>query len=257
MNPRRNRRLVLAATIYILIALPCFLLARNLRQAYLDRALIAAIKATNASEVGRLLASGANPDTRDTPKRRLSIVQILKDAIRPLPPDKSPTALIVALQQSEQGETVVTNTIVQSLLSRGAAVNARDAMGNVALYYAINRRQTEIVNAIIAANADVNVKCQQGWTPLILDSLGGGLFTRSLISAGADVNAKDDLNKMTPLMNCAMIGEDDSAKVLISAGADVNAKDTDGNTALYFAIHSRRSRKTNVVAILKAAGAKE
>jgi ankyrin repeat protein len=43
------------------------------------------------------------------------------------------------------------------------------------------------------------------------------------------------------------------ARVLIAAGADVNAKNNFGETALYLA---RKEENTEVVAVLKRAGAK-
>lgn len=61
---------------------------------------------------------------------------------------------------------------------------------------------------------------------------------KSLIAAGADVNARNEDSK-TVLMQVASFASDmncvDVLRALTDAGADVNAKDRDGNTALWCA----------------------
>ena len=57
---------------------------------------------------------------------------------------------------------------------------------------------------------------------------------KTLISKGANVNAKDYSNGMTALMWAIEKGHLDTAKLLISKGADINAKDNVGGTALMF-----------------------
>ena len=73
------------------------------------------------------------------------------------------------------------------------------------------------------------VKFPVGWG-------AGDLATvKSLIAAGADVNCKDALYHMTPLIAGAMRRNGDCVNALIAAGADVNAKDGTGQTALIWA----------------------
>lgn len=69
--------------------------------------------------------------------------------------------------------------------------------------------------------------------------------TRSALSAGANVNARDKFGK-TALM-CAHTAE--QTKLLIAAGADVNAKTSDGGTALMYANTAEQTK------LLIAAGA--
>ncbi|MBR4985307.1 MAG: ankyrin repeat domain-containing protein [Proteobacteria bacterium] len=73
---------------------------------------------------------------------------------------------------------------------------------------------------------------------------------KSLIEAGADINAKDD-NGKTPLHWCVSLrsSNDDIAKLLIGAGADVNAKDNKGRTPLHWC------RKADIVKVLIGVGA--
>ncbi|MHC4463638.1 MAG: ankyrin repeat domain-containing protein [Planctomycetota bacterium] len=57
---------------------------------------------------------------------------------------------------------------------------------------------------------------------------------RSLLSKGADVNARDE-DDWAPLHYAAHYGQKEAAKVLISKAADVNAKNESGKTPLHVA----------------------
>ncbi|OQB09306.1 MAG: Ankyrin repeats (3 copies) [Parcubacteria group bacterium ADurb.Bin216] len=164
---------------------------------------------------------------------------------------------------------------VKKLIGRGADVNGKDSWGNTALLEASLAGNLEMVKALIAAGADVNIKAPVGNTPLSLASVRGDIqIVKALIAAGADVrgggtlfgvsdidvvkiliaegveiDAKDQ-NGFTALM-WASAGRLDIVKELIAAGADVNVKTKNGVTALM------RAHKTDIIAELKKAGAKE
>lgn len=54
---------------------------------------------------------------------------------------------------------------------------------------------------------------------------------KSLLNAGADVNARDEA-EMTPLMHAAIQGEQGMVRILIAQGADIDAEDENDLTAL-------------------------
>ena len=74
---------------------------------------------------------------------------------------------------------------------------------------------------------------------------------RSLLSGGIDVNIKDN-NGMTPLWLATQNGHADIVRALISGGADVNAVTPDGETALMMSAYD--GQKDTIEAVL-AAGA--
>jgi len=57
------------------------------------------------------------------------------------------------------------------------------------------------------------------------------------IADGADVNAKDDLEGLTPLHRAIWYGHKKIVKLLIDAGANVNLKADDGSTPLHHAAY--------------------
>jgi len=58
---------------------------------------------------------------------------------------------------------------------------------------------------------------------------------KSLLSKGADVNAKDKFG-WTPLQIATAQGSEDVVKLLIAGGGDINTKDNAGNTPLHLAV---------------------
>jgi len=114
------------------------------------------------------------------------------------------------------------------------------------------QRHLKIVQALLAAGADVNARNMDGWTPLMTGMLTCDLrILKSLIDAGVDVNARAK-DGMTALMIAAAAGKVPEVELLIGSGADINAKYRTGETALTVAASRNRSE---VVRMLIAAGA--
>ena len=143
---------------------------------------------------------------------------------------------------------------VKSLLKQAADVNAAQGDGMTALHWAAMKNDAELARTLLYAGANVRAMTRIGnYTPLILAAqAGNAAVMEPIIAAGADVNVKT-ANGTTALMLAAASGNADSVKTLLDKGADVNAKEgVRGLNAVMFAAASNRAE---VVQVLAARGA--
>ena len=143
------------------------------------------------------------------------------------------------------------------LLDNGAKVDAKETwQGQTALMWAVAQKHPEMVKELIARGADVNVRSatkiwerqntaepREKWmplgsqTPLMFAAREGcDACVPLLVAAGAQVDAKDIDDELTPLIMSLINGHYDAAGALINAGADVNLSDKLGRTPLYSAV---------------------
>lgn len=143
-------------------------------------------------------------------------------------------------------------------------VNARYEAGNTILMLIANenfqesKKASSVVDTLIQAGADINIKNDQGDTALLIASrqrLENSFIFKKLISAGADVRVRDNKGK-TLLINLiennsvldsfSNLGQwyygSEVVEELIKAGVDVNAKDNNGKTALMYAVELQNSK---------------
>jgi len=116
--------------------------------------------------------------------------------------------------------------------------------------------QPQALSALIAAGADVNAVDDDGKTPLHTAATHSDNpeVIRLLIDAGADLEAKFEVNGMTPLHWAALFNPNPEIfKALLEAGADLQAVAAGSQTALSFACNGNASYE--VVKLLLDAGA--
>ena len=119
-----------------------------------------------------------------------------------------------------------------------------------ALITASMNGQLDVVQALIAANADINDKEYQGVTALVWASWRGHLeVVQALIAAKADINARNNIGE-TALMWASERGHLEVVQALIAAKAGINDKDNGDNTALMMA--SERGHLEVVQALIAA-----
>ncbi len=125
-------------------------------------------------------------------------------------------ALVYAAEQGKEA-------IVQALIAAGANLNKQDKHGNTALMK--SKQNPTISNMLLDAGADINIRNNDGETALISLISGQSPVVIRLIDAGADVNALGNFNE-TVLGNAVHYAEGEIGlnivKRLIEAGADLN-----------------------------------
>ena len=156
------------------------------------------------------------------------------------------------------------------LLDRDSIPDADEGVGgdvNEQLFKDVLHGRVHSVKEWIDAGVDVNVKDENGYTPLIYATAekmirgasyfgGGGLrddIVKALIDAGANVNVRYEYEE-TPLILAAQADQNEVniVRELLSAGADVNAQDKFGVTAL---IYATIGKHVDIVRKLLVAGA--
>ena len=152
--------------------------------------------------------------------------------------------LVLAARAGDQGR-------VQSLLSSGAEVNARDEEGSTALMFAALQADKNMVQALLAAGADPNLRDANGETALLLGAGHSAEIVRALLAAGADPNLADGEGQ-TALLAAAETNAE-SVRLLIESGADVTHRDEFGVSALTIA---EASGASEIATLLRSAGAK-
>lgn len=180
--------------------------------------------------------------------------------------------------------------IIQYLLAQGAQVNLRGPQtGETPIFAAVREQDRDVLNLLLQAHADINVRNNKDYTVLMLASMNNDLdmveFLKArgakfdspqeeLLFAASHGNVEDiqrilsssspagnggrklDLvnasskDGFTPLMAAASQGQTGAVKVLISAGAHLNDLNSSHDTALLLAIRS--GHQSTILALLQA-----
>lgn len=132
------------------------------------------------------------------------------------------TPLMMAIQKNQPG-------IVQRLIAANADLNIKGDENVTALMLAALDENSYIINQLISAGARLDDKEDSGATALIMavnapNSNNDTESIQKLIAAGADVNVQDTYNN-TPLSIAMQQEKFELLKKLLAAGADLNLVD--------------------------------
>jgi ankyrin repeat protein len=224
--------------------------------------LIAAIKAGDLARVQKLLAAGADPNSRDetgdpalvwaVSVRNAPIVNALlsKGAdVHAMTNNAEKTARNAPLVWFAAGQGSAET--LRPILQAGGSANARVDNGITPLMVAGFLGNIETIPVLLAAKADLEARDQKERTALMWAANGGRVeAVRLLLDAGAEVNAVGELES-TPLMFAAQHGFNDVIALLVERGADLEKKSTPGLTALGFA---KQNKLVQTIALLENGG---
>ena len=133
------------------------------------------------------------------------------------------------------GRTVGHVNIVQALLAKEADVNTKISNGETVLMFAARQGYTAIVQSLLDRGAGVNLKSETDATALILAASGGHAgIVRALVDKGADLNRKNRQGE-TALLVAIEKGYTAIAQILLDKGAEINIEDDSGLRALLLA----------------------
>lgn len=190
-------------------------------------ALMLAAEKGNHGAMGILLERGANPKfTKDEELENTQTGDVTENLN---------ATLLNAILNHDEAEAM-------RVLSSGAIPDTRSKRHIPALIMATSRKQEGIVQAILDAGGDVNIRAtdtEKGIdqiTALHIAASGGNLaILNALLAAKANVNAQDR-SGYTPLMAAADFGSTVAIILLLDNGAQANLQTTDGEAALLFAV---------------------
>lgn len=126
----------------------------------------------------------------------------------------------------------VSKPAVETLLLKGAGINARDNSGRTPIHVASLFDRTAVIDCLILKGADVNIKDSSGTSALGHAIAGGHLkLIDNLLNWGADPNNIDNMGD-SPLHTAVLYENAEVVKTLSLHGANVNIRNNDGMTPL-------------------------
>lgn len=116
-----------------------------------------------------------------------------------------------------------------------SSVGRGEELSGSALLEACLLGRIGFVETLLELGASVDVRSEEGDTPLILAAVQGSCTViNRLLDKGADIDARN-WHGLTALMEAAFWGNAEVVKTLVQRGADVHARDSQGRTALDWA----------------------
>lgn len=142
---------------------------------------------------------------------------------------------------------------MRAFLDDGFAANHGNEVGYTALMGAARGANVEVIQLLLSRGAQAGLADKRGYTAVhwaVAQPAGDDprrlACLRALLKAGAAPDARNE-EGITPLMNAAWFGCDDSVRELLRCGADPLSKDNKGRTARSMAIERGHHRAAELL----------
>lgn len=182
---------------------------------------LAAIEKGNLPLAAKLLSQGATVQAKDSLGRDAVEIALNSDGTKLLrwlfvkgAKRRGITDLMLATYDSDRDQ-------VKKLLASGARANVQDDWGDAVLSYALERNDSRILEMLLEAGADPNIRNKIGRTPLFRAPPG---MIQKLVKSGAKIEVRDKEGQ-TPLYAAAFAEQLEEVQALLQLGADPNAID--------------------------------
>lgn len=128
---------------------------------------------------------------------------------------------------------------LEAFINLGMSPNVQNEFGRTTLMEAARKGDLEVVNFLLKAGADVNIKDRGNLSALFhaIDAHQDQMVSRIIDSPQLDINARGK-NGVTALISFVWRDDEPMVNKLLTLGADVNLADNDGDTALHGAARS-------------------
>lgn len=176
-----------------------------------------------------LLVSAENNNTEET--RRLLLMGFNVNMM-----DKyKQTPLHLAAAYSKDDSHFFT---IETLLRRGAKVNAQDSIGRTPMHYLVFSTNLQTVQLFLKFGADVDIQEKDGRTPLVTAVRTGSSVevVKLLLDNSLDINCGLGQHKYTLLHYACWRERIIMVKLLVKYGASLDVKDFDERTPLMIAL---------------------
>lgn len=169
-----------------------------------------------------------------------------QEAIQSAPRFRSRPAVFVGLlaRMVQSGRPGLISFVLDSVQSDSSLATFRYG-GRSLLHYACGAGCLELVTWLLRSGTNPDLQDNCGHTPLYraaneCASGTGPEVVRTLVRAGADVNAGSGVTRATALHMAARRGYVETARALLECGASTEVRDIKGVTPLQRAIHCRK-----------------
>lgn len=145
---------------------------------------------------------------------------------------------------------------IKELLDKGADIHCQNEWGLTPIMLASQYNPSvPVLNALLDAGADIveaEPKYRSNSLHLAANKSSNPKVIEALLAAGADLNARNYLGETALIMAVMSNPETRVVSALIKAGADVNARDYQGHSVLEYA---KAAQRTYIINQLKKLGA--